>query len=66
MTQEQVLELLKEKQGDRSLREFALEVGCSAAYLSDVYNGNREPAKKILDYLGLTRTRTVKIVTVYK
>jgi transcriptional regulator with XRE-family HTH domain len=55
LTREQVLKLLKERQGERSLRQFAIDIGISAAYLSDVYLGKRSVGKKILKHLGLER-----------
>ncbi len=36
---EDVVEMLKKDQGDRTLRAYATAVGCSASYLHDVYNG---------------------------
>ena len=65
MDRTNVIDLLLRKQGDRSLREFADEVGCSAAYLSDIYRGNRQPGKKILRFLGLRRKRTVEVTYTY-
>ena len=54
----QVNELIRKKQGKRSLRSFATAIGLSAAYLSDVLRGNREPGPKILGLLKLKRLRT--------
>jgi transcriptional regulator with XRE-family HTH domain len=42
-----------------SLRSYATRVGVSAAYLSDVYSGKRNPGPAILKFLGLeVRIRT--------
>jgi len=60
MERTEVITLLRRKQGDRSLREYAKHVGCSAAYLSDLYRGNRDPGKKIMLFLGLTKRRRVE------
>jgi transcriptional regulator with XRE-family HTH domain len=60
MKTEDVLRILTSKQGSRSLRDFAQEIGCSAAYLSDIYNGNRQPGPKILTFLGMKKTRVVE------
>ena len=60
MKRADVMDLLMRRQGDRSLREFAVEVGCSAAYLSDLYRGYREPGRKIMRYLGLAKRRSVE------
>lgn len=51
---EDVIGMLKKKQGERSLRQFAIELGISAAYLSDIYRCNRRPGKAVLRQLGLT------------
>ena len=53
---------LKEDQGDDSLREHAARIGCTASYLSQVYNGVREPSGKLLDHLGLER----ETITIYR
>lgn len=59
-TEEEVIELLKKRQGERSLRQFASEENVSAAYISDIYCGRRAPGAKILAILGLKRRVTVK------
>lgn len=51
----QVLALLRKRQGDRSVREFAGELGISHVYLSHIYSGKREPGPVVLDALGLRR-----------
>ena len=55
MTAKQVIRELKTRQGERSLRQFARELGISAAYLSDIYLGRREPGPKVLQPLGLSK-----------
>lgn len=55
-----VVDMLAKKRGARPWRELAAEIGCSAAYLSDVINGRREPGPKILDFLGLERVLVKK------
>ena len=62
---EDVIKQLKAAQGDSSLRAYASSIGCSAAYLSDIYNNRREPGQKILDELGLEKkvVTTVRYVT---
>ena len=47
--------MLKEKQGDRSIRQFAKKIGCSHAYLAYVLKGERPAGPKILKYLNLER-----------
>ncbi len=63
LTQDDVLALLRKKQGTDSLRAFATSLGISAAYLSDVYNKNRQPGGKLLKVLGVRKER--KITTSY-
>jgi transcriptional regulator with XRE-family HTH domain len=58
----EVLEMLRRKQGKRSLRAFARDIGVSAPYLSDVLRGNRDPGPTLLKVLGLERVRTVSLV----
>lgn len=55
-----VVDMLAKKRGARPWRELAAEIGCSAAYLSDVINGRRDPGPKILDFLGLERVLVKK------
>ena len=38
-----------------SLRAFAAHLGVSAAFISDIARGNREPSGKVLKYLGLEK-----------
>ena len=38
-----------------SLRAFAAHLGVSAAFVSDIARGNREPSGKVLQYLGLAK-----------
>jgi hypothetical protein len=59
MNQEQLLEMLKRKQGKRSLREFAQEIGITPAYLCDIYKGRRQGGAKLLRYFGMEKTVTV-------
>lgn len=58
---EDVIEKLRQKQGDRPLRDYAAEVGCSTATLSQLYNNNRDPGEKILKHLGLTATKVTTV-----
>ncbi len=55
MTAQQVIQLLKNKQGAMTQAAFAKRVGVSAAYLSDIYLGKRDPGKNVLKFLGLKR-----------
>lgn len=61
ISREEIINLMRAKQGSMSLRKFADEMGCSAAYLSDIYSKQRNPGKKILDRLGLTFKKKILI-----
>jgi transcriptional regulator with XRE-family HTH domain len=58
-TQDKVVEMLRKKQGNRSLRALARELGISPAYLSDIYKGRRNPGPAILDGFGLHKKVTI-------
>ena len=58
---EDVIEKLKEDQGERSLRAYATAIGCSPAYLSDIYNNRRDPGKMVLDHLNITATKVTTV-----
>lgn len=60
----EVIRLLKKMQGGRSLRKFAVDLGISAPYLSDIYNGRRGPGKAVLSHLGLIKN--VRLETTYE
>jgi hypothetical protein len=49
------IQMLQKRKAGRTLREVAAEVPCSIGYLSDVLRGRRDPAGKILAYLGIER-----------
>ena len=66
LTTEQVVEMMKRKQGKRSLRSFAKELGVSAPFLCDIYKGRRRPGEKILVHLGLEVTRSVEVEYEYQ
>lgn len=53
LTRDDVIALLKAKQGDRTVTAFAEEFGVSTAYMSDVLRGNRSLGPGILGPLGL-------------
>ena len=61
LTREEVVKKLKEKQGTRSLRRFAEELGISAAYLSDIYLGRRGVGPKVLQFLGLAKNQQTTV-----
>ena len=59
LTLPEVVAMIFAKRGDRSLRQYAIELGVSAMYLSDVINGKREPGRKLLAPLGVRKIRSV-------
>lgn len=59
-TKEELIQWLYAQQGDRTQKEFASVMGCTSAYLSDVYAGKRDPGPKILKAMGLVKQVTYK------
>lgn len=58
LTVEQVLELLRKRQGNRTQREFAKELGITGQYLCDLYLRRRDPGETVLKNFGIVR-RTI-------
>jgi predicted transcriptional regulator len=52
-TDEQVIDILAERRGDRTQKELAREIGVSPQHLNDVFNHRRAAGPSILRYLGL-------------
>jgi len=52
---DQIVDLLRKKQGGRTARALAQEIGVTEQYLSDVFKGRREPGPSILAGLGLEK-----------
>lgn len=52
-TLDDVVDMLKNRQGDRTLTALAAEIGVSKAYVSDIYKGRRNPGPTVLEFLGL-------------
>ena len=53
---EDVAELLKVIQGERTLTKFAEDLRVSKAYLSMVMSGSKPPSEKLLKRAGIRRT----------
>lgn len=64
-TREDVIRMLKTRQGTKQSNHFAKELEVSAPFLNDVYAGNRPPSPKILAFLGLGREKTT-VVTYFE
>ena len=65
VTRSQVIETIKRKQGGLSLRQFAESIDLSAAYISDVYKGQRDIGPKLLKRFGFRKEKT-SVVTYHK
>jgi hypothetical protein len=61
---DEVVEMLKQRQGERSVSAFAGEVGVSDKLLYAIYAGDRNPGQTVLDYLGIVAETTKE--TVYR
>ena len=57
-TADEVVNILRKRQGERTQREFAAELGITQQYLCDLYARHRDPGDTVIDKLGMTR-RTV-------
>lgn len=55
LTSSDVIALLRKQQGKRRQKDFAEQIGISPAYLSDVYQGRRDPGPAVLDFLKLMK-----------
>jgi hypothetical protein len=54
LTVEQLLELMKQIQGEKTNTQFAAELGISKQYLCDIYNGRKVPSETVSGALGFT------------
>lgn len=54
-SRDEVLEILRKRQGEGTQNELADDLGVSSAYLSDVFLGRRDVGVKILEALGMYR-----------
>jgi hypothetical protein len=61
LTVEELLDLMKKIQGEKTNTEFAADLGISKQYLCDMYNGRKIPSETVSASLGFTQ----KIVTRY-
>lgn len=55
MTADQTRKLLRQKQGNGTQRDLAKRIGIPESFLSEIYNGTRNPAGKVLKFLGLKK-----------
>jgi transcriptional regulator with XRE-family HTH domain len=61
MNLDEFLEFLKQKQGDRTSKDFASQLGISPQYLSDIYNGRKDPGQSVLAALRAEREVVYKV-----
>jgi DNA-binding XRE family transcriptional regulator len=54
LTVEELLELMKKIQGEKTNTQFAAEIGISKQYLTDIYNGRKVPSSNVSAALGFT------------
>jgi hypothetical protein len=55
LTVEELLDLMKKIQGEKTNTEFAADLGISKQYLSDMYNGRKIPSEAVSATLGFTQ-----------
>jgi transcriptional regulator with XRE-family HTH domain len=55
LSREKLLARMRKRQGRRTQKAFAAELGISEPFLSDIYAGKRDPGHKVLSKLGLAR-----------
>lgn len=57
MTREEVLAMIRARQGDQRQSDYASEIGIGNTYLSDIYNRRRDPGEAVLQFFGIRQTR---------
>jgi hypothetical protein len=63
ITKEDVLEIIRRGRGNKTIREYALELGVGATYLGDILRTppRRSPGDKILNHFGIGKRRKVVV-----
>ena len=59
---QELLELMKKIQGEKTNTQFATEIGISKQYLTDIYNGRKIPSDTVSAALGFTPRVTTQYV----
>lgn len=62
MNRSQLVAELRRAQGKENLRDFCEDIGISPAYLCRLYNGKRDPGRKILAFMGYEKVVTVSVL----
>jgi hypothetical protein len=65
MTETEVLDVIKAARGEKSIRDFAKEIGVSHSYVADILDGRRKPGAKILSCFGIGKTRRTIVEYVF-
>lgn len=55
LTADEVVDLMTKQRGERTLREYAAELGVTNQFLCDIFMRRRNPGEKVLAKLGLTQ-----------
>ena len=61
LTVQELLELMKKIQGEKTNTQFAADIGISKQYLTDIYNGRKVPSDTVSGALGFT----TRVITQY-
>lgn len=64
LTSEEVIAMMKNRQGGKPQSEFAEEMDVSPQLLSEIYRGNRSPGTKILKNLGVEKCVVYRLIEV--
>jgi len=60
LTREKLIARMRKRQGRRTQKAFAAELGVSEPFLSDIYAGKRDPGAKVLNKLQLASLTAYK------
>lgn len=63
-TLEEVVEMMRKRQGGRSNAALARDLGVTRVYIGDIYHGRCAPGPKVLKALGIVAT--TKVETIYR
>jgi transcriptional regulator with XRE-family HTH domain len=55
LTEQDVVNIMRKRQGDRTQAELAEDLGITPQHLSDIFLGRRTPGPIILEKLGLEK-----------
>ena len=59
---DELIQIMHELKGDRTLTAFAADLGFSKQYVSNVFNAQKEPSDNFLEQLGVERRVTTSYV----